>query len=43
MKTHHDMSPSERRARSAATEAVRQAVQQAMDRRDNGGETGHRA
>lgn len=41
MKTPHTMSSSERRARSDATQAVQQAVQEAMDRRDNGGETGH--
>jgi hypothetical protein len=41
MKTPHTMSSTERRARAAATQAVQQAVQEAMDRRDNGGETGH--
>ncbi|HEX4906866.1 MAG TPA: hypothetical protein VFU93_15550 [Acidimicrobiales bacterium] len=43
MKTHHRMSHAEREARAAATEQVQQAVQAAMDRRDNGGETGHSA
>jgi hypothetical protein len=41
MKTPHTMSTTERRARADATHAVQQAVQEAMDRRDNGGETGH--
>ena len=41
MRTHHAMNPADRRETTAATAAVRQAVQQAMDRRDNGGETGH--
>ena len=44
MKTPHTTSPTERRARAdatSATSAVQQAVQEAMDRRDNGGETGH--
>ena len=43
MKTPHTMSPAQRRDRDAATAASQQAVQAAMDRRDNGGETGHRA
>lgn len=41
MKTPHPTSPTERRAHADATHAVQQAVQEAMDRRDNGGETGH--
>ncbi|MGH8894832.1 MAG: hypothetical protein ACRDWY_16250 [Actinomycetes bacterium] len=41
MRTAHTMTASERRARAAAVQAVQQAVQEAMDRRDNGGETGH--
>ena len=41
MKTPHPASPTERRVRADATHAVQQAVQEAMDRRDNGGETGH--
>ncbi|HEU4911778.1 MAG TPA: hypothetical protein VFV76_07785 [Actinomycetes bacterium] len=41
MKTPHTTSPTERRARADAISAVQQAVQEAMDRRDNGGETGH--
>jgi len=41
MRHHHTPSPADRRATAAAAAAVREAVQQAMDRRDNGGETGH--
>lgn len=41
MNTSHTTSTSERRASADATHAVQQAVQEAMDRRDNGGETGH--
>jgi hypothetical protein len=41
MKTAHPASTTERRALAAATQAVQQAIQEAMDRRDNGGETGH--
>jgi hypothetical protein len=35
------MTENERRSREAVQEAVREAVQASMDRRDNGGETGH--
>jgi hypothetical protein len=35
-RTHRDTRPSPQ-----SKKAVQQAVQQAMDRRDNGGETGH--
>ncbi len=43
-RTHqHQADPADRTAGAATTAAVRQAVQQAMDRRDNGGETGHTA
>jgi hypothetical protein len=31
-----------RHSHDAACDAARQAVQEALDRRDNGGETGHR-
>ncbi len=41
MKHHHPSSPSERRDHADAVQAVQHAVQEAMDRRDNGGETGH--
>ncbi|HTE73665.1 MAG TPA: hypothetical protein VK640_10765 [Actinomycetes bacterium] len=41
MRHHHSTSATERRDRADATAAVQQAVQEAMDRRDNGGETGH--
>ena len=41
MKTHHTASPAERRDSESTARAVRHAVQEAMDRRDNGGETGH--
>lgn len=41
--TPHTVTPAERRDRQAATAAVQQAVQAALDRRDNGGETGHGA
>jgi hypothetical protein len=41
MRTAHPRSTTERRERAAATQAVQQAIQEAMDRRDNGGETGH--
>ena len=41
MRHHHPASAAERRDRADAVAAVQQAVQEAMDRRDNGGETGH--
>jgi hypothetical protein len=41
MKHAHTSTASQRQDRAQATAAVQQAVQEAMDRRDNGGETGH--
>ncbi len=41
MKHPHTTSASQQQDRAQATAAVQQAVQEAMDRRDNGGETGH--
>jgi len=38
---HTATNASRRDDRAQATAAVQQAVQEAMDRRDNGGETGH--
>jgi hypothetical protein len=35
------MTESERTSRDAGQDASREAVQESMDRRDNGGETGH--
>jgi hypothetical protein len=41
MRHPHTTTASERRDRAQAVAAVQQAVPDAMDRRDNGGETGH--
>lgn len=41
MRHPHTTTASQRQDQSQATAAVQQAVQEAMDRRDNGGETGH--
>ena len=41
MRHPHPATTTERRDRAQAVAAVQQAVQEAMDRRDNGGETGH--
>ena len=41
MRHPHPATTAERNDRAQATAAVQQAVQEAMDRRDNGGETGH--
>jgi hypothetical protein len=41
MRQPHTSTASQRQDRAQATAAVQQAVQEAMDRRDNGGETGH--
>lgn len=43
MRHPHTTTSTERRDRAQAIAAVQQAVQEAMDRRDNGGETGHSA
>ena len=41
MRHAHTSTASQRQDSAQATAAVQQAVQEAMDRRDNGGETGH--